>query len=248
LTLVNQGWLQGDLFEMDRDGCDGAGERKRQQVKGYKAVIFDLDGTLLDTLKDLALSMNRTLEALGLPQHPLDAYRYFVGEGATILVTRALPESMRSPEKIEEARELFFRDYARHWMDNTGPYPGIPELIEALAGRDLALGVLSNKPHDFTVACVERFLEPERFRAVWGERRGIPRKPDPAGALAMAEQLGASPEECIYVGDTAIDMKTATGAGMFPVGVLWGFRDEAELKDSGAKELISEADQLLDLL
>lgn len=213
----------------------------------FQAAIFDLDGTLLDTLEDLGRSMNRVLSRLGLPEHPLDKYRYFVGEGAAILVTRALPEHLRSEEQIEEARQLFFKDYARHWMDNTGPYRGVPEMLDALSGAGLKMGVLSNKPHDFTLACVERFLRPQMFHVVWGDRPGVPRKPNPEGALAMARELGADPSRCLYVGDTSIDMKTAVSAGMFPVGVLWGFRDEDELRQSGAEVVISRPEELLEI-
>ncbi len=212
----------------------------------FDAIIFDLDGTLLDTLKDLVLSMNRALRQLGYPEHPVDIYRYFVGEGAAILAERALPPERRSPDEIERLKQIFLQDYGDHWQDHTGPYQGIPETLDQLRRISKAMGVLSNKPHDFTTMCVKNYFRPELFKAVWGENSQRPRKPDPKGALMMAELFGVEPAKTLYVGDTSIDMKTARSAGMYPLGVLWGFRDQEELLKSGAKTIASRPEEIIE--
>ncbi|MEW6220389.1 MAG: HAD family hydrolase [Thermodesulfobacteriota bacterium] len=213
-----------------------------------RAVIFDLDGTLLDTLADLAAAVNRALAARGLPVHPLDAYRFFVGEGAATLVQRALPAAARGGTLAQEVLASFVEDYGRHWRVTTRPYDGIPELLAALAGRGLALAVLSNKPQDFTRLCVGQFFGDIPFAQVLGEELGRPRKPHPAGALAIASRLGLPPAAFLYLGDTAIDMETARAAGMYGVGALWGFRSRAELEESGARALVASPQELLPLL
>ena len=215
----------------------------------FKAVIFDLDGTLLDTLKDLAQSMNRVLDRNGLPLHPEDRYRYFVGDGASTLVRRAVPEEVRKDEEaLERLHKQFLQDYAKHWDSNTRLYPGISGMLDQLSSKDLKLAVLSNKPHEFTKLCVDRFLDKWNFDLVLGDRPGIPRKPDPASAIEIAETFGVAPKSCLYLGDTSIDMTTATRARMFPVGVLWGFRDRQELEDSGAKAIVAKPQEVLELL
>ncbi len=215
----------------------------------YKAVLFDLDGTLLDTLKDLALSMNRVLERNGMPTHPEDSYRYFVGDGASTLVRRAVPEGVRNDAKLlESLHKDFLKDYAQNWDKNTKLYEGIDKLLDYLVEKGLRLSVLSNKPHDFTKLCVERYLGNWPFDLVFGDRPGVPRKPDPTGALEIAKILGFPPDAFLYLGDTSIDMLTASSAGMFPVGVLWGFRDRKELEEAGAKAIISKPQGLRSLV
>ncbi|MDR3640494.1 MAG: HAD family hydrolase [Humidesulfovibrio sp.] len=213
-----------------------------------RAIIFDLDGTLLDTLADLADSGNATLAAIGLPGHPQDAYRYFVGLGIEELVRRMLPESRRDPETIKTASGIIAEEYQRRWKDKTRPYPGILELLEALRQRELPVCVLSNKPQPYTDLTVAEFFPGWPFTNVRGARPEVPNKPHPAGALALAAELGLAPGSIIFVGDSKTDMKTARGAGMLPVGVLWGFRDEAELVANGARHLIGKPAELLDLL
>ena len=214
----------------------------------YKAVLFDLDGTLLDTLEDLANSSNRILKALGFPIHPIDAYRYFVGDGAKMLMTRILPENQRNKQMIERGLNLFREDYGQHWDINTRPYDGVPEMLDALQTQGLKLAVLTNKPHEFAVHCVASLLPTWHFERVFGQRDGVPRKPDPAGAIEIAEQLHLAPSEFLYLGDTANDMQTAVAAGMFPVGVLWGFRPREELQENGAQELLERPLDILKLL
>jgi phosphoglycolate phosphatase len=215
----------------------------------YNAVLFDLDGTLLDTLEDLADSMNASLAAMNLPTHPADAYRYFVGDGVVNLALRAMPEQMRRDEAV--VRKLVVemrRQYRDRWNVKTKPYDGIGELLDALAVREMKSAVLSNKPDDFTQICVSKLLPNWRFAAVQGVNDEVPPKPDPKGALRIASALGVPPAEFVYLGDSNTDMKTAIAAGMHPVGALWGFRDADELIASGARTLIQRPAELLRLL
>ena len=190
----------------------------------YKAVLFDLDGTLLNTLEDLANAGNSVLAELSFPTHPVDAYRYFVGAGLATLMARILPENQRQPETVAAAMRIFERIYSKTWHDRTAPYTGVPEMLSQLVEAGVQVAILSNKPHDFTLLCVEKMLPQWPFRPIFGQREGVAKKPDPAGALEAAEHLGCTPHEVLYVGDTSIDMHTARAAGMDSVGVLWGFR------------------------
>ncbi|MCF6188580.1 MAG: HAD family hydrolase [Desulfobulbaceae bacterium] len=214
----------------------------------YKAVLFDLDGTLLDTLEDLADSANHALAEMQMPEHSVDAYRYFVGDGMMTLIERIVPEDRRNKKIILDTVEAFRRHYTRNWYVKTRPYAGIGEMLTALVEAGLQLAILSNKPQDFTELCVERLLGDFSFAPVLGQREGIPKKPDPAGALEIAESLNIAPGRFLYLGDTSIDMHTAGRAGMCAVGVLWGFRTESELRDAGAEHLIQAPADLLDLL
>ena len=214
----------------------------------YKAILFDLDGTLLDTLEDLGDAVNRVLSARGLPVHPIDAYRFFVGDGVAKLIERALPEDKRDAETVRSCLEAFRADYDRNWNVKTKPYDGIGAMLDELTARGLKRAILSNKPHEFTQLCVREFLSKWTFDAVIVQREKVPLKPDPAGALELALTLGISPAAFLYLGDTAVDIKTAIAAGMTPVGVLWGFRPEKELRESGAKILIEQPLEVLGLL
>ena len=214
----------------------------------FKAVCFDLDGTLLDSLADLADCTNKILLKRGFPEHPVDAFRYFVGDGAKMLMTRVLPEEVRNESLIEDCRQDFETSYRECWNEQTIPYKDIPELLDALIGRQLKLTVLSNKPNEFTLLMVENLLAQWNFEVVLGQREGIPRKPDPAGMLEICQQLEIPAEAFLYLGDTATDMKTAVSAGCFPVGVLWGFRTEEELRDNGARAIGKEPLDVLDFL
>lgn len=214
----------------------------------FKAVLFDLDGTLLDTLRDLAESMNRTLEQFGYPAHPLDSYRYLVGEGVVVLASRSLPENHRSDEEIQRLLAAYRDDYAAHWNVHSRPYDGIPEMLDALVARGFKLGILSNKPHALTVQCVDGYLSTWRFDCVFGQRDNVPRKPDPAGALEAAEVMQVRPADVLYLGDTGTDMETARAAGMFACGVAWGFRPESELRETGANAIIHHPREALALL
>jgi phosphoglycolate phosphatase len=214
----------------------------------YKAVLFDLDGTLLDTIEDIGDAANRILEQNGFPVHSMDTYSRFVGDGALNLIIRALPEDKRIDTIIHPCLDAFKEDYGRNWNVKTVPYDGITELLDTLTAHKLKMAVLSNKPHEHTIKCMEGFLSDWNFDVVFGQRDDVPRKPDPAGALEIAEQLNIAPSGFLYLGDTEIDLKTSIAAGMFPVGVLWGFRSAKELRGSGAKTLIKKPLDVMNLL
>jgi phosphoglycolate phosphatase len=204
----------------------------------YKAILFDLDGTLLDTLEDLTDSTNAALAELGLPSNPREAYKHFVGDGLENLVRRAIGREECDDSLLARGIELARREYARRWADKTRPYPGIADLLNGLRRRGVRMAVFSNKPHEFTELCVSRLLADWHFDVVQGATAELPRKPDPRGALAIAAQMGVDPSEFAYLGDTNTDMQTAVAAGMFPVGALWGFRTANELLASGAAALV----------
>jgi phosphoglycolate phosphatase len=208
------------------------------------AVIFDLDGTLADSLGDIAAAMNRTLARAGYPVHPTEAYRTFVGEGVRRLVERALPPEGR--ERREELLVAYQADYAEHMLDATRLFPQMPEVLDRLQGAGVPLGVLSNKTDGPTRRLVAALCGNWRIGAVSGECPGVPRKPDPASALGLADALGAPPERVALVGDTLVDVLTARAAGMRPVGVLWGFRP-GEILASGT-EAASTGPELAALL
>ncbi len=213
----------------------------------FKAVLFDLDGTLLNTLDDLADSANLTLRRMGAPVHPVDAYRYFVGEGMAMLARRALPAERRTDGDIERFMGDMRRTYAVRQTIKTRAYAGIDAMLYALAGRGIALAILSNKPDDAVNSLVSALLAGHHFAVVRGVLPDIPRKPDPAGALAVAQRMHLPPEAFCYVGDTATDMQTAVAAGMYPAGAAWGFRDENELRENGAATVLSTPLDLLSL-
>ena len=214
----------------------------------YQAVLFDLDGTLLNTLIDLAESANSTLAELGYPVHPIDAYRFFVGSGVRVLFERALPEQARDTDVIEACVERFTKIYSERWDVKTHLYDGVAEMLDGLAARQVKMAVLSNKPHRSTQACVAKYLARWSISPVLGQRDGIAHKPDPTGALDIAKELGIPVEDFLYLGDTATDMQTALAAGMFAVGALWGFRPEEELRQAGAQALITAPTDLLGCL
>lgn len=211
-----------------------------------QAILFDLDGTLLDSLGDIAGALNHTLAHFGLPQHEVDAYRAFVGEGVEQLVDRALGEHAAAHRaQVLPAYRAYYRE---HLAVHTRPYLGIPELLAALVTRRVPLCVLSNKPDDATRTLVEHFFPTTPFVLVAGHKPDVPRKPDPTAALAMAAHLGLPPQACAFVGDSNIDMQTAAAAGMLAVGVSWGFRGRAELEGHGAAAVIDEPAALLRVL
>jgi len=209
------------------------------------AVLFDLDGTLLNTLQDIADSCNAALQRHGFPPHPLDSYRYFVGDGVSMLVARTLPESEPDRATLEAVVATYREEYHRRWNVRTEPYPGIVELLAELTRRRIQMTVLSNKPDDFTRRCVAEYFPQFKFSAVLGASSAFPQKPIPIAALHIAKLVGIAPADFLYLGDTATDMKTAVAAGMFPVGACWGFRPAEELTGTGARELIQQPKELL---
>ena len=198
-----------------------------------EAAIFDLDGTLLDTLGDLAFAVNTVLAERGFPQHPTDAYRFFVGNGMETMLKRAAPEGMSS-ESLSSMVARVKDVYGKSWARTTRPYEGITAVLDSLCKR-MPLAVLSNKPHDFTLEMIEYFFPQQYFSVVQGSLPGKVAKPDPQFALDIATTWGISPPRIMFLGDSQVDMKTAVSAGMFPVGVLWGFRDKEELVAHGAR-------------
>lgn len=214
----------------------------KQEAK--RAVVFDLDGTLTNTLEDIANAMNRALRMFGLPEWETDEYRYLVGNGVRILARRAVRDRQ---ELAEEVGAEYQKWYETHNQEKTGPYDGIPELLRELNARDIPVCVLSNKPDPDTKNVIAHYFPDIRFAKVLGQTE-LPIKPDPAGAIAIAKEIGISPDHFMYLGDTAVDMKCAVNAGMHPIGVLWGFRTAEELKENGAEHLISAPMELIPLL
>ncbi len=215
----------------------------------FQAVIFDLDGTLLDTIDDLMDAMNVVMGEIGAPGHDVAAAKVYVGDGLRNYVLRALPEAMRADEAVvARCCERFSQEYAKRWHARTRLYDGVAELLTELGRRSLPVAVLSNKPDEFTQAVVRELLGKWQFAAVRGVRADGVKKPDPAGALEIAAKLDLPPDRFLYVGDTNTDMKTAHAAGMFPAGATWGFRTRAELLDNGAESLVDHPLDLLNVL
>lgn len=212
----------------------------------FEAVLFDLDGTLIDTIDDIGDAVNRVLKNRGFPPHTISTYRRFVGEGTRILITRSIPKEKLDENLINGCLKEFIKDYNRNFNIKSKPYNGIPELLDVLKAKGLKLAILSNKPDSITKKCVEFLLSKWDFDVVFGQRDSVPRKPNPQGALEVAEKLAIPPSNFLYLGDTAVDMKTAVSADMFPVGVLWGFRTLKELKENGARAVIAEPLKVLD--
>jgi phosphoglycolate phosphatase len=214
----------------------------------FKAVLFDLDGTLLDTIDDLADSMNNVLEQLGFPTHNVDQYKYFVGDGMLNLVKRALPKDKVDEDTVNRCFMEMRNEYDMSWANKTKLYNGITELLNGLTAKNMKLAILSNKPNDFTKTVVEKYLSAWHFDAIFGERSNIPKKPHPSGAFEIAELLKLKTGDFLYLGDTNVDMKTANSAGMYAVGASWGFRTIDELIEAGAKEIIHHPVELLKLV
>jgi phosphoglycolate phosphatase len=211
-----------------------------------QAVIFDLDGTLLNTIDDLADSMNAALDRMGYSGHTVDAYKVYVGDGVRALAERALPAGAEGD--VERCMDLMREEYSKRWSTKTRPYEGIPGLMQQLRGHGVPLAVLSNKPHRYTLLNIEQYFTAGTFDLVLGARDGVACKPDPAGALEIAKVIGVLPGDVLYVGDTDTDMQTAVAAGMMPVGALWGFRGREELVDAGARHLCEAPCEVVELV
>lgn len=210
------------------------------------AVIFDLDGTLLNTLGDLRAATNHALEVRGLPPHSMEEIRQFIGNGIRLLICRAMPEGTPEAE-IDAALDDFKAYYAAHIHDRTVPYDGIPQLLTALRKRGIKVAVLSNKIDSASQQLIEYFF-PGKTDVVFGEHVGVPRKPDPTSCRIVMQQLGVQPEQVLYVGDSGTDMQTAKNAGLYAVGVTWGFRSKEVLLEYGADVLVHRPEQILQIL
>ena len=223
-------------------------EGRRGLKTHYEAVIFDMDGTLLDTLEDIGDTSNRVLQKRNYPQHPIEDYKNYVGNGARKLIEDILPDNARIESTIQQCLQDFLTEYEKSWNVKTQLYDGIAEMLDGLEKNDINLSILSNKPDSFAKAFASEYLNDWTFSHVLGNCDLFPRKPDPAGALYISKQIDISPEKILYVGDTLTDMKTAVGATMKPVGVLWGFRTRQELVDNGAQILLNTPTELLNYL
>lgn len=211
-----------------------------------KAVIFDLDGTLTNTIADLAGAVNHVLQKNGYPTHREDEYFYFVGTGSYNLVKKASPDGL-AEEKLLSMVDEFFEFYGEHYLDKTVPYDGVPEMLSALKEKGIALAVCSNKIQNMTEKVCEKFFD-GIFSYTFGQNDRFPLKPDPACPLWIAEQFGAEPSETIFVGDSGVDMVTGKNAGFTAVGVSWGFRSAEELKENGSDYIINKASELIEII
>lgn len=209
----------------------------------YRAAVFDLDGTLLNTLADLTDSGNELLASYGRPPHTEQEFRYFVGNGWRKLMERLLPGE--PPERIDEALSRYRAIYEKCLTGKTKPYDGILDMLTALRARGVRLAVCTNKHISAAEALIQKYFPAGLLDAVEGDRPGVPRKPDPAHVRILLEKLGVTPEETVYLGDSGVDMQTAKNAGVLPVGVLWGFREKDELLKNGAKVLLLHPSELL---
>lgn len=208
-----------------------------------RTVIFDLDGTLLNTITDMAEAGNKVCRDRGWPEHTVEEYTAMVGHGMTNLVTRFSPEEFRGAEQVEETLAQYMEYYGKHNMEKTAPYPGIQELLQKLKASGMQLAVYSNKADAFSGVMVEHYF-PGVFDLVRGKVDGVPVKPDPEGIRAVMETLRADPESSLFVGDSSVDVRTGHNGGMKVCGVTWGFRSRASLEEAGADALADTADEL----
>ena len=212
----------------------------------YKACIFDLDGTLTDTVESLTYSVNATLQELGLGQITQEQCKAFVGYGARRLIEKALEATGDDKLlQVEEAMKVYGRIFKEYCTYRVAPYDGIVEMLKSLQSMGIQLAVLSNKPHLQTLDVVKTFFGNEIFVCVMGQQEGIPRKPDPTAALMIAEKIGISKEECLYIGDSDTDMQTGNAAGMATVGVTWGFRTREVLREHDATHIIDRPQEII---
>ncbi len=215
-------------------------------MKSY--VIFDLDGTLLNTIDDLAAATNYALKAMGYPQHGLWVYPNMVGNGVRKLIERALPDDQHSEKVVNDTLAHFKEYYGEHCCDATTPYPGIPELLEELTARGINLAVTSNKYEEAVTKIVAHYFPDANFRAILGNIDGIPRNPDPSIVFKALSMCPTPKAEVLYVGDSGVDMETARRACVESCGVTWGFRPIVELQQAYADHIISTPSQIIDLV
>ncbi len=215
--------------------------------KHYSAIIFDLDGTLVDTLEDIADAMNSVLLRRGYPTHEYGTYKIMVGEGLKNLTERCLPEAERSEANIAKCLAMMMEEYGKHYVEKSQLYGGISELLDTLTKAGLQMSILSNKADELTQKICSRLLQRWHFNVIMGHSERFPRKPNPASALHIAQCMNVEPEHILYLGDTAIDMQTANAAGMYAVGATWGFRGREELENGGARLIIDAPVELLNI-
>lgn len=215
----------------------------------YKVCIFDLDGTLTDTVESLTYSVNATLSELGLSQITEEQCKAFVGSGARKLIERSL-KAAGDPEllHVEKAMEVYGRVFKENCTYHVAPYEGIVEMLDTLKTLGVRLAVLSNKPHLQTKDVVATFFGADIFTCVQGQQEGIPRKPDPAAVFMIAKELNVATEECLYIGDSDVDMQTGNAAGVTTIGVTWGFRSREVLKENGAAYIVDKAQEIISIV
>lgn len=203
-----------------------------------KIVVFDLDGTLLNSIIDIAESMNEVLERNNFPTHTIEEYKFIIGKGIDNLAIDSLPQTVPEsdyPKYCSEIREI----YGKRWMLKTKPYKGVKKLLDKLVQQEIKIAILSNKPQKYTELAVHHLLPEWKFDCIFGAREGVPIKPNPQALNEIMDLFKVNSEDCLFVGDTNIDMQTAHAAGVESVGVLWGFRPEKELKEANASHLIN---------
>ena len=214
-----------------------------------KLVLFDLDGTLINSIDDLADSTNYALQQCGLPLHTVDEYKYFVGNSVDPLIRRALPEEEKENQELfDRVKKIYLYYYAAHSKDKTRPYPGISDLLSRCNKAGVLVAVVSNKPDDITADVVRYYFPQIHFAATMGPKEGIPKKPDPAGVREVLRITGIALEDALYVGDTWVDMQTAQNSGVQSCGVLWGFRTRQELVENHADFIAANAAELAEII
>jgi len=213
-----------------------------------KTIIFDLDGTLLDTLLSIACAFNRALDQLGYPQHATEAYRHFIGDGVFQCASRCLPASERNEATINQLVQVERVEYANSWHQQVQPYQGIVELLAELSKRGILTSVLTNKDQAAAEQCVHRFFPEHSFLHIIGHDGSRPHKPDPSGGEWILKASGVNYQQAAMVGDTAVDILTGKACKMLTIGVSWGFREPRELNEAGAAFVIEQPHQLLELL
>ena len=216
-------------------------------MSNKKAIVFDLDGTVCNTLQDLGECTNQALADFGFPPHEIEEYKMIVGNGVDTQMRRAIGEEKYTKEIADQVKAKFKEYYHKNYLKNTKPYEGVAEALDEISAMGLKLAVFSNKPDEFAGTICTKLLG-DRFDLVAGNRPGVPVKPDPTGLFAALEKLGATPEETIYCGDSGVDMQTGKRAGIVTIGVDWGFRTQEELWENGADYVLSSPSQLPELV
>lgn len=212
-----------------------------------KAVLFDLDGTLANSLQDLADATNFALAKGGFPARELGEFNYFVGDGMPKMVERAIPEGKATPELVSQLLKFCLEYYAVHYVDNTYAYEGCVELVNTLKQRGIIVAVVTNKAQEMADIVVKK-LYGDAFDLIFGKRDGLPAKPDPTATLMAMKELGVKPEECVFIGDSGVDVKTGVNSGAVSVGELWGYRGREELIGNGAQYIIQKPQELIDII
>ena len=212
-----------------------------------KAVLFDLDGTLANSLKDLADATNYALAVEGYPLREVEEFKMFAGDGIPKMLERALPEGYKDAKTLERVQKNFLKHYSVHYADSTCSYSGVDKLLRELQDLGMIIAVVTNKAQDMADLVVKK-LYGDTFKYIFGKREGVPAKPDPTLTLIAMEELGVKPCECVFLGDSGMDVLTAVNSGALPVGELWGFRGKEELLANGAKYIINEPSELLSII